>query len=122
MGPRFSNTVLQTLLVLLKKAPDEENRRLLVIATTSVSNHLEDLQLTDAFNVSLRCPQLEEPSEIEAALRHLVDDSTQRSSIASAITKPLGIKQLLMVLEMARGDHGVDANDFAACLHQFLGV
>ena len=48
--------------------------------------------------------------------------ATQRSSIASAITKPLGIKQLLMVLEMARGDHGVDANDFAACLHQFLGV
>merc|ERR1712078_434888 len=104
VGPRFSNTVLQTLLVLLKKAPDEENRRLLVIATTSVSNHLE------------------EPSEIEAALRHLVADATQRSSIASAITKPLGIKQLLMVLEMARGDHGVDANDFAACLHQFLGV
>ena len=122
VGPRFSNTVLQTLLVLLKKAPDEENRRLLVIATTSVSNHLEDLQLTDAFNVQLRCPQLEEPSEIEAALRHLVSDQTQRSSIASAITKPLGIKQLLMVLEMARGDHGVDANDFAACLHQFLGV
>ncbi len=122
VGPRFSNTVLQTLLVLLKKAPDEENRRLLVIATTSVSNHLEDLQLTDAFNVQLRCPQLEEPSEIEAALRHLVADATQRSSIASAITKPLGIKQLLMVLEMARGDHGVDANDFAACLHQFLGV
>ena len=27
VGPRFSNTVLQTLLVLLKKAPDEENRR-----------------------------------------------------------------------------------------------
>ena len=68
-----------------------------------MSNHLEDLQLTDAFNVQLRCPQLEEPSEIEAALRHLVADATQRSAIASAITKPLGIKQLLMVLETARG-------------------
>jgi hypothetical protein len=33
IGPRFSNTVLQTLLVLLKKLPPDEGRRLLVIGT-----------------------------------------------------------------------------------------
>ena len=121
VGPRFSNTILQTLWVLLKKAPPLN--RLLVVATTAVIRHLEDLQLVDAFNVSLRCPQLETPEEIEAALADLVSDGQQRAAIARAVTTPLGIKQLLMVLEMARDARGGgDANDFAACLHQFLGV
>ena len=93
------------------------------MATSAVIRHLEDLQLVDAFNVSLRCPQLETPEEIEAALADLVSDGQQRAAIARAVTTPLGIKQLLMVLEMARDARGgVDANDFAACLHQFLGV
>jgi vesicle-fusing ATPase len=117
VGPRFSNTVLQTLLVLLKKAPPEENRRLLVFGTTGVSSHLEDLQLVDAFNVTLRVPQLERPDEIEAALEGAVADEAQRSAVAAAVQKPLGIKQLLMILEMARSDAGVDVNDFLACLH-----
>lgn len=123
VGPRFSNTVLQTLLVLLKKAPEEPDRRLLVIGTTAISSHLEDLQLVDAFNVCLRVPQLEAPAEIELALADLVVDETQRNAVAATVTKPLGIKQLLMVLEMARDDAGgVDPNNFCACLHQFLGV
>ena len=117
VGPRFSNTVLQTLLVLLKKAPPEENRRLFVIATTAISAHLEDLQLVDAFNVALRVPQLETPAEVAAALASAVQDDAQRAAIAAAVQKPLGIKQLLMITEMARTDAGVDANDFLACLH-----
>ena len=120
VGPRFSNTVLQTLLVLLKKAPPEANRRLLVIATTAVARHLEDLQLTDAFNVQLTTPMLESPDEIRAALRDRVTDPAQLDALASAISKPLGIKQLLMILEMARDDAGVDVNNFVSCLHHVL--
>ena len=40
--------------------------------------------------------------------------------IARAITKPIGIKQLLMVAEMANqasGSGGVDVNVFMECLH-----
>ena len=120
VGPRFSNTVLQTLLVLLKKAPPEANRRLLVIATTAVARHLEDLQLTDAFNVQLTTPMLESPDEIRAALRDRVTDPAQLDALSSAISKPLGIKQLLMILEMARDDAGVDVNNFVSCLHHVL--
>ena len=35
-------------------------------------------------------------------------------NIAKAVTKPIGIKQLLMVLEMARSDVEVDADDDSA--------
>ncbi|KAH8059943.1 hypothetical protein JL722_4894 [Aureococcus anophagefferens] len=116
VGPRFSNTVLQTLLVLLKKAPPEDHRKLMVIATTSVANHLADLQLTDAFNVVLNVPQLESPEEIAAALADRVPDDAQRAAIAAAINKPIGVKQLLMVLEMARDPEGtgVDPNSSRA--------
>ena len=55
------------------------------------------------------------------ALEKLVPDASRREQLAAAVTKPLGIKQLLMVLEMARDASGdVDVNDFAACLAQFI--
>jgi vesicle-fusing ATPase len=45
VGLRYSNTVLQTLLILLKKVPTSSSR-LLVVATTSIASLLEDLQLS----------------------------------------------------------------------------
>lgn len=45
-GPRFSNIVLQTLIVYLKKVPPHPDRRLMIVATTAIADLLEDLQLT----------------------------------------------------------------------------
>lgn len=42
IGPRFSNSILQNLLVLLKKRPPE-GRKLLVVATTSMQDVLETM-------------------------------------------------------------------------------
>lgn len=184
IGPRFSNTVLQTLLVLIRKMPPVSSR-LMIIATTSISHYMDDLQLTAAFNVTVHVSQLQGPAEIAAVLNDYIlgeseiidsgllylyycinhlfysvlppshlhihffpnlqcslayysspspsmayillrsssvtvtvgDASKQDGSapvsgmtvkdingIASAVTKPIGIKQLLMVLEMARSD------------------
>ena len=47
LGPRFSNTVLQALLVLIKKVPPTEGRKLMVVATTSQRNAMEELGLMD---------------------------------------------------------------------------
>lgn len=123
IGPRFSNTVLQTLLVLLKKIPPDEGRKLLVIGTTSCPHLLEDLGLVQAFGVSQTVPLLEDPKDVcevlRAAARMSKDDAR---SIAKAIhSKPIGIKQLLMVAEMAKqgssGSDAVDVNVFMECLH-----
>jgi hypothetical protein len=44
--------------------------------------------------------------------------SSDMDSIASAITRPIGIKQLLMITEMARSDEQtVECNRFLECLH-----
>ena len=123
IGPRFSNTVLQTLLVLLKKIPPDEGRRLLVIGTTSCPHLLEDLGLVSAFGVSQTVPLLEEPKDVCEVLRvaaHMNEKDAR--SIAKAIhNKPIGIKQLLMVAEMAKQGSSraerVDVNVFMECLH-----
>lgn len=104
-GHRFSNPVLQTLLVLLRKIPPK-GCRLLVVATTSIASNLEDLQLTQAFNVNLHVSLLQEPAEIAAVLKEYSDlTPTECMNIAKSLTKPIAIKQLLMVLEMAKAEN-----------------
>jgi vesicle-fusing ATPase len=120
IGPRFSNLVLQTLLVLLKKTPPDNGRKLVVLGTTSVPNFLEDLGLTQAFSVSQVINLLGEPSQICEVLRIAAHVSDQDASkMASFMTKPIGIKQLLMVIEMARQastNGNVGVNEFFECL------
>jgi vesicle-fusing ATPase len=57
IGPRFSNVILQTILVLLKRIPPK-GRKLLVIGTSSLVGVLESMSLLDAFNVHLNVPKL----------------------------------------------------------------
>jgi vesicle-fusing ATPase len=130
IGPRFSNAVLQTLLVLLKKVPPDEGRRLMVLGTTSSPHLLEDLGLVQAFGVAQSVPLLDEPKDVCEVLRVAARMSKEDArGIAKAIkSKPIGIKQLLMVAEMAKQgttsddpdgkDKGsVDVNVFMECLH-----
>lgn len=128
IGPRFSNAVLQTLLVLLKKPPDEHHR-LLVLCTSALDRRaLRDLELIDACNVSLHVPQLAAPEEFAAVLASLVRSHATVDALANAINHPLGIKQLLLVTEMAKqaskDDRATDDADRAADvpldINQFL--
>ena len=120
IGPRFSNTVLQTLLVLLKKIPPDEGRRLFVVGTTSCSEFLEQLGLTQAFGVVKEVPLLNEPSKIVEVLRvavHMNDHDALQ--VAKQIHEPIGIKKLLMVAEMAKQDSTdgrVNVETFMTCL------
>jgi vesicle-fusing ATPase len=122
IGPRFSNTVLQTLLILLKKIPPDDGRKLMVIGTTSCPELLEDLGLVSAFDVTQTVPLLEEPKDVAEVLRvaaHM-DEKAARSIAKALHNKSIGIKKLLMIAEMAKqGSEGgkVDVNIFMECLH-----
>lgn len=121
IGPRFSNVVLQTLLVLLKKVPPDQGRRLLIIGTTSCPLLLQDLGLVQAFSVNQGTSLLDDPLQIAEVLRvaaHLTKSDAE--AIGDAITKPIGIKTLLMVAEMAKQgstEGTVNVNVFLECLH-----
>jgi vesicle-fusing ATPase len=120
IGPRFSNTVLQTLLVLLKKIPPDEGRRLFVLGTTSCPHFLEQLGLTQAFGVAKEVPLLDEPSKIVEVLRGAVHmNDRDAMNVAKQIHDPIGIKKLLMIAEMAKQgsvDGKVNVETFLTCL------
>ena len=70
IGPRFSNIVLQTLLILLKKQPPK-NRRLLVICTSSYRHVLQQMDMLEAFTSELYCPPLYDISTISIVLKEV---------------------------------------------------
>jgi len=102
VGMRFSNMILQTLLVMLKKAPSKGSS-LLVVATTSARDALDTLQLTSAFNITFTVPQL----DAEGVRKVLSDMSLMQPDQLEEVCefmkgKRIPIKQLLLVAEMAR--------------------
>merc|ERR1712048_425981 len=81
VGPRFSNTVLQALLVLIKRPPPP-GRKLMVIGTTSNVSHMKLLGLPSVFLSTLHVPLLSRASEISAVLQKI---GTLRSDVIDKI-------------------------------------
>ncbi|KAJ7223929.1 vesicular-fusion protein SEC18 [Mycena rebaudengoi] len=117
MGARFSNPVLQALLVLIGRRPPKD-RRLLVIATTSNRPILTDLGFVE-FDSVMRVPpissltaleyvvqevQLFETKEDRREAMHMLRDAGFGKSSRDEPTSKLqiGIKKLLSIIEMAR--------------------
>ncbi|UKK02277.2 N-ethylmaleimide-sensitive factor [Theileria orientalis] len=106
IGPRFSNNILQSLLVLIKKAPQHE-RRIFVIGTTSEEEFMDMANVTAAFTVSTQVPLVTGPSEIYQALsgvelKNLKFSKEEIYLVANSGKIPeIGIKHLLLALEIA---------------------
>uniref|UniRef100_A0A3Q2ZTU3 Vesicle-fusing ATPase n=1 Tax=Kryptolebias marmoratus TaxID=37003 RepID=A0A3Q2ZTU3_KRYMA len=104
IGPRFSNLVLQALLVLLKKPPPK-GRKLLIIGTTSRKDVLQEMEMLDAFSTTIHIPNISGGKQLVEALELLGSfQEKERMSIAKAVNGHnlfIGIKKLLMLIEMA---------------------
>lgn len=68
IGPRFSNPILQALLVLVKKKPPNPERKLMIIGTTSMKSILQEMELVDCFNVCQHVPTVRLANEVTAVL------------------------------------------------------
>lgn len=104
IGPRFSNLVLQALLVLLKKPPPK-GRKLLIIGTTSRKDVLQEMEMLDAFSTTINIPNISSGEQLVDALELLGSfQENERASIAKVVKGQhlsIGIKKLLMLIEMA---------------------
>jgi len=120
IGPRFSNQVLQTLLVVLKRIPPVEGRKLMVIATTSSVSILRDMEMKSAFKVVQHVPQLSKPAQVLRVMDQIKGLSTEpkeAEKIANSCAFPIGIKQLIDVFEMARQTgQNLTQDRFVSCL------
>jgi vesicle-fusing ATPase len=99
--------------------------RLLVLGTTAIAHLLEDVQLTSIFNLTVHVPKLD-PEAAKTVLQELVPMSaSDLAQCAGHLKKPIALKQLLMVAEMARNPDDTDKLDsdrFFECIHTVLGV
>ncbi|KAG8447017.1 hypothetical protein GDO86_014458 [Hymenochirus boettgeri] len=104
IGPRFSNLVLQALLVLLKKAPPQ-GRKLLIIGTTSRKDVLQEMEMLDAFSTTIHTPNISTGEQLMEALELLGSfKDNERTVIAQQVkgrSVHIGIKKLLMLIEMS---------------------
>ncbi|KAM0792734.1 hypothetical protein ACM66B_002510 [Microbotryomycetes sp. NB124-2] len=117
IGPRFSNAVLQALVVLLGKRPPK-GRRLLILSTTSNRQMLADMDALDAFASDIRVPAISSLQQIEKVLREVAlfgsNDEARRAmhllhqagfgDDGKVDSLSLGVKKLLSIAEMCRQD------------------
>ncbi|KAF8738684.1 hypothetical protein AX14_010612 [Amanita brunnescens Koide BX004] len=120
MGSRFSNAVLQTLMVLTGRRPPK-GRRLLILATTSVQPIMTDIGFSDVFDSELRVPpitslkaldnivrevELFERREDRKAAMRMLDEAgfggRGVDGLPGSTRLQIGVKRLLGVIEMAR--------------------
>jgi len=99
IGPRFSNLLLQTLLVYIKKLPPKKGKKLLIIGTTSASSELEELGLVSAFDRKIHIPNLTK-SEILNVLKNYECKSDEREKVANLVQNS-PIKQLCFLIDRA---------------------
>lgn len=104
IGPRFSNTVLQALFILLKRSLPKR-RKLLIIGTTSCRDVLDQMQLMSVFNTVIHVPSITRPAELIQVIKNLNKFEEQEIDfIESGIQEMninIGIKKLLSLVEMS---------------------
>eukprot|EP00112_Aurelia_sp_Birch-Aquarium-sp1_P009639 Seg2100.5 transcript_id=Seg2100.5/GoldUCD/mRNA.D3Y31 product="Vesicle-fusing ATPase 1" protein_id=Seg2100.5/GoldUCD/D3Y31 len=122
IGPRFSNLVLQALMVLLKRSLPK-GRKLLIIGTTSCRDVLEQMQLLQVFNTVVHVPSITKPDQLMEVVKKLnYFDEAELEFIKSGIAEMninIGIKKLLSLVEMAiQTDIGMRAEKFQVLLQE----
>ena len=111
LGQRFSNVILQTLLVLCKRPPPK-GRRLFILGTTANAQILGEMGLAEAFTIAKGIPLLD-----TAGLKTVLTTTHSMpapalEAIAAVITKPVGIKKALLALELASQSGTLTAASF----------
>jgi len=120
VGPRFSNTILQTLLIHLKSQPPE-NRRLLLVVSTSRMDVIQSFQMKDLFSSQIEAPMINGTTEmlyclheISISLHEQCKELIEQSS-NSISTLYIGVKTLIEIVEIVEN---LDSSERA---EEFLG-
>lgn len=131
IGPRFSNPILQALLVLIKKKPPHPERKLMIIATTSMKSILQEMELVDCFNVCQTVPSVRLRNEISAVLSQFNGSSEEIRKITAELTKSedgtirgagIPIKNLILSIELGIESSHKGKLEFESFMDAFRSV
>ncbi|TKA71986.1 hypothetical protein B0A49_07370 [Cryomyces minteri] len=128
IGPRFSNSVLAALKVLLGKQPPK-GRRLIIFATTTERSILQQLDLADRFDAEIAVPNVNTHQELSHILRQsgaFSDQDIARSmneiqEITGSAEVGVGIKKILTGIETAKQDDDLPGR-FARVMSQAIAA
>jgi vesicle-fusing ATPase len=119
IGPRFSNLLLQTLTVFIKKLPPKKGKKMLIIGTTSCASHMEDLGLVECFDRRIQIPNLTK-KEILNVLKNYQCKEDDREKIANLVQN-LPIKQLCFLIDRAlQKNHVLQYENFASEYREYV--
>ena len=99
IGPRFSQLLLNTLSVYIKKLPPKKGKKMFIIGTTSMPSEMEDLGLVQCFDRRIQIPNLTK-KEILNVLKNYQCREEDREKIANLVQN-LPIKQLCFLIDRA---------------------
>ncbi|RMZ73630.1 vesicle-fusing ATPase [Pyrenophora seminiperda CCB06] len=128
IGPRFSNSVLQALKVLVNKQPPKD-RRLLIFVTTTERSVLRELGLFARFDDEIAVPNVNTQAELANVLREsgvFSDHDQQRAiseiaDVTGSTEVGVGIKRILTIIETAKQDQDVPGR-FASLMSGAIAV
>ena len=120
IGPRFSNLILQTLLVYIKKLPPKKGKKMLIIGTTSSANQLDDLGIIAAFDKVIHVPNLTK-TEILGVLNNYDCSNEEKEKIANLVQNTT-IRQLCFLIDRAlqKGDNKLLYENFASEYREYV--
>jgi len=126
IGPRYSNLTLQALLVLLKKLPPK-GRRLLIIATTSRREVLDQMEMIPAFTDVLHVPNLSTPVHLLKVIQEsgVIGKAGMAELERNLVGRRanIGMKKLLGLLDMVnQTDEAVRASKLIAKLEDEMFI
>ncbi|TVY19727.1 Vesicular-fusion protein sec18 [Lachnellula arida] len=130
IGPRFLNSVLQALMVLFGTKPPN-NRRLLIIATTSQRSTMRQLDLQPVFDRELAVPYIQSHKELAAVLREigafendgdLAASLNELGEITQTDQVGVGIKKVLTAVGQAKRDVENFPSRFAEMMAQLIAA
>ena len=120
IGPRFSNLILQTLLVYIKKLPPKKGKKMLIIGTTSSANQLDDLGIIASFDKVIHVPNLTK-TEILGVLNNYDCSNEEKEKIANLVQNTT-IRQLCFLIDRAlqKGDNKLLYENFASEYREYV--
>jgi len=103
IGPRFDNMVLQGIQTMLRKQPPMKTRKLLIIATSSSKDFLDQAEVTQNFHINMHVPVLSRPKDIAKVLSKQPGFHSSDAVACAEVRgdRPIGIQQLITAAEMA---------------------
>lgn len=110
VGPRFSNTIIQALMVLIKRPHPKPGCKLQIIATCHESfvPFLEEIGSSQSFTTITKMPLVNDGKEATMLVSHagasarLAANDPSMAEITDSIVSPLPVKQVLMFAESAK--------------------